>query len=175
MSVAKDWTTGLLLYMLTRFRFKLSVRYGIKLPCSEWTLNYLLVYFHRLLVGHNASSVLLDVKNNKRVAILECTTVYELFKSKTISLKNLWFGKKYIGQKKRREYEANVNSGYCNAWILKGRWKRCWWFSTFIDFIWLQLNCLKIQYLVKLPLCILCMAEHSRKEIIRSNLVYLKQ
>lgn len=123
MSVAKDWTTGLLLYMLTRFRFKLSVRYGIKLPCSEWTLNYLLVYFHRLLVGHNTSSVLLDVKNNKRVAILECTTVYELFKSKTISLKNLWFGKKYIGQKKRQNMRlmSTVDTAMHEFWKAGGK------------------------------------------------------
>lgn len=44
--------------------------------------------------------------------------MYELFIIKTISLENLWFGKKYIGQKKWLGYEANVNSGYCNAWIL---------------------------------------------------------
>lgn len=134
----------------------------------------------------------------------------------------MWFGKKYIGQKKLVGYEANVNSGCCNAWILctalsfsclmpltpinliiivvpsfpiwffgifkntcrsfscqrfllKGKWKRCWWFYTFIEFIWLQLNYVKIQYLAKLPLCILCMAEHSRQETTRSNLVYLKQ
>lgn len=44
--------------------------------------------------------------------------MYEWFISKTISPKNLWFGKKYIGQKKWLGYEANVNSGCCNAWIL---------------------------------------------------------
>lgn len=66
-SVTKGWITGLILCILgvTSFIFKLSVRYSVKLPCSEWTLNFLLVYSYRFLVGHNASSVLLDVKNNK--------------------------------------------------------------------------------------------------------------
>lgn len=69
--VAVKWTTGLLLYMLglTSFIFKVSARCSIKLPCSEWTLNYLLVNFHRFLVGHKASSALLDVKNNKKAAV----------------------------------------------------------------------------------------------------------